>query len=86
MGLDTVELVMTIEEEFRIDISDVDAAGLAVLGDIHDYIIQTLRSRGEEPDEAQVWERLADIVVEQLGVRREKVTRSANVVKDLRAD
>ena len=36
-----------------------------------------LRQRGEEPDDAQVWERLTDVVVEQLGVRRDKVTRSA---------
>ena len=85
MGLDTVELVIAIEEEFSIHISDADAAELGVLGDLHDYVVRTLKQRGETPDEAQVWERLKTIVVAQLGVRPEQVTRSAHVIKDLGA-
>ena len=86
MGLDTVELAIAIEEEFSIQISDADAAGLGVLGDLHDYVVCALKQRGESPDEAQVWERLKKIVVEQLGVRPEQVIRSAHVVNDLGAD
>lgn len=86
MGLDTVELVMAIEEEFSLEIPDADAARLAVLGDLSDYIVAALRQRGEIPDESHVWERLSALVVAQLGVRPEKVTRSAHIVKDLGAD
>ena len=86
MGLDTVELAIAIEEEFSIKISDADAERLGVLGDLHDYIVSALRQRGETPDEPLVWQRLTSVVVAQLGVPREKVTRSAHVVKDLRAD
>jgi acyl carrier protein len=86
MGLDTVELIMAIEEEFSIEIPNADAARLGVLGDLSDYIVAALRQRGETPDESQVWERLSVLVVAQLGVRPEEVTRSAHVVKDLHAD
>ena len=86
MGLDTVELVMAIEEEFGIEIPNADAPKLAVLGDMHDYIVRALRQRGDAPDERQVWETLGAVVVEQLGVRPADVTRAAHIVHDLRAD
>ncbi len=86
MGLDTVELVIAVEEEFQIEISDADAAKLGVLGDLHDYIVQAIRRRGETPDEPQIWERLKTVVVAQLGVSPDEVVRSAHVVKDLLAD
>ncbi|HEX8312795.1 MAG TPA: BTAD domain-containing putative transcriptional regulator [Chthoniobacteraceae bacterium] len=81
-----VELVMNIEAEFGIELPGGVAASLAVRGNMHEYIVRALRNRGKETDAAQVWERLTDIVVEQLGVRREEVTRSADLVRHLRAD
>jgi len=86
MGLDTVELVMAMEDEFGIEIPNCDAPKLAVLGDMNDYILRALRQRGETPDERLIWERLSRIVVKQLGVRPDEVTRSAHIVYDLRAD
>ena len=86
MGLDTVELVMVIEEEFGIEIPNKDAAKLGVLGDMQDYILGALRQRGDKPDESQIWERLKAVVVAQLGVRPEEITRTAHIVKDFRVD
>jgi hypothetical protein len=86
MGLDTVELVMAVEEEFGIEIPNIDAAKLTVVGDMHNYIVRVLQQRGDSPDEVQIWNRLSAVVVKQLGVRPEQVTRSADIVKDLRAD
>ncbi len=86
MGLDTVELVMAIEEEFSIQIADADAEGLAVLGDMHAYVVRALRLRGDTTDEGEVWQRLSAVVVEQLGVRPDQVTRTAHIIHDLRAD
>lgn len=86
MGLDTVELLISIEDEFSIEFPNEDAARLGVLGDMQDYIVQALRERGESPDESLIWQRLTQVVVKQLGVRPEEVTRSAHVVKDLHAD
>ena len=86
MGLDTLELVIAIEEEFNLQISDADAERLGLLGDLHDYVVRALKQRGETPDETEVWERLKKIVVAQLGVRPERVTKSAHIVNDLGAD
>jgi acyl carrier protein len=86
MGLDTVELVMAIEEEFEIRIEDADAAKLAVMGDIHAYVVQALEKGGVTPDADQIWKRLTAVVVKQLGVKPEQVTRSAHIVYDLHAD
>ncbi len=86
MGLDSVELVMAIEEEFSIGIPDTSTADLGVLGEMHAHILQALRQRGETPDEAEVWERLKEIVIDQLGVSPLDVTPSAHVVRNLGAD
>ena len=85
MGLDTVELVMTVEEEFALQISDADAAKMERVGDMHTFILKTLRERGESVNDAQVWTRLREIVVEQLGVRPDEVTPTARFIKDLKA-
>jgi acyl carrier protein len=37
-SLDTVELVMAFEEEFKIDIPDADAEGIRSIGDAVKYI------------------------------------------------
>jgi len=39
-SLDTVELVMAFEEEFKIDIPDSDAEGIRAVGDAIKYIEQ----------------------------------------------
>jgi acyl carrier protein len=86
MGLDTVELVIAIEEEFGIEIPNSDAPKLAILGDMHDYIARALRQRGDTPDEGQIWERLRSVVIEQLGVHPDEVRLTAHIVDDLQAD
>jgi acyl carrier protein len=86
MGLDTVELIMAVEEEFNVEIPNADAAKLGVLGDLHDYVVGAVRKRGETPSEEEVWQRLKKVVIAQLGVRPDEVKRSAHIVEDLRAD
>lgn len=86
MGLDTVELTMAIEDEFGVAFLDADAAKLSRVGDIHSYVLRVLRERGETPDSEAIWERLRAVVVDQLGVRPEEVTTSADIVGDLHAD
>lgn len=53
---------------------------------LSDDIVRTLRQRDDAPDEGQIWERLRAVVVEQLGVRPDEVTRTAHIIHDLRAD
>ena len=37
-SLDLVELIMSLEEEFKLEISDEDAEGIKTVGDAVDYI------------------------------------------------
>ena len=46
MGLDTVELVMEIEDEFAFSMPDADAEQIATVGQTHAYIVRRLRERG----------------------------------------
>jgi acyl carrier protein len=39
MGLDAIELVMRVEDEFCIDISDAEAGEVAAVGNLHDLVI-----------------------------------------------
>ena len=86
MGLDIVELLMAVEDEFGIEFAEADAEKVAVLGEMHASIVRALRMRGETPDEGAVWKRLRDLVVEQLGVLPEAVMPRAHLVDDLGAN
>lgn len=39
-SLDLVELIMSLEEEFKLEISDDDAEGIRTVGDAVDYIVE----------------------------------------------
>lgn len=89
MGLDTVELVIGIEEEFGISISDEEAGAMITVGDIYFFVLKELSSSNSEqsrPDENSVWERVKAVVVLQLGVKPTQVMKSSRVVEDLGAD
>ncbi len=85
MGLASVELIMAIEDEFGVEFPETNAEKFAIVGNLHDFILLSLKRRGETPDEEEVWERVRAIVVEQLGVRLEEVTHAAHIVDDLHA-
>jgi acyl carrier protein len=86
MGLDTVELVMSIEQEFGIEIADRDAEKLHLVGMMHDYVFAKLCARDgrENVIEAAVWSKLVDVIVEQIGVDPTEVRREASFIEDLR--
>ena len=81
-------MVIAVEQEFAIEIPDCEAGKLERVGELHAFVMKTLRQRAEPavPDDAQVWVRLREIVVEQLGVRPEEVTPTAYFIRDLGAD
>ena len=89
MGLDTVELVIAIEEEFDISISDDEASEMITVGDIYFHVLKELSSRNSEeerPDQDSIWERVKAVVVYQLGVKTAQVMKNSRVVEDLGAD
>jgi hypothetical protein len=48
MGLDSVELVIKVEETFGIQIPDEDAAGIQTVGQLHDYLVHRMQEMGLE--------------------------------------
>ncbi len=89
MGLDTVELVMALEEEFGVEIPDEEAERIVTVGDARDFIVGKLRERAEGPDVVdpeEVFSRVKATVVEQSGVSPEKVTLDAAFIDDLGMD
>lgn len=81
---------MAIEEEFGLEIPNQDAAKLDTVGKISSYIQLRLESHRGAPfdqiESAAHWERVKRIVVDQLGVEPQQVTREAHLVFDLGAD
>ena len=86
MGLDTVELVMAVEERFSISIPNQVAAQLVTVGQMHQYVVERLRQGGANPDSEQIYSAFADVICAQLGVKREVVRPEASFVDDLGAD
>jgi acyl carrier protein len=44
-SLDTVELVMALEDEFDLDIPDEDAEKMTTVGKAIDYVLETLQNK-----------------------------------------
>ena len=77
---------MAVEEHFAIEVDNVDAAKLVSCGLLFDYVVGKLRVRGDTRPDDEVWPQLKAIIVEQLGVKPEEVTKEAKFVEDLGVD
>ena len=90
MGLDSLELVVAFEERFDLRIPDEIAEKLVTPGHVHEYIVEVLSERRHakvpEIEKEHIWAQIVEIVVKQLGVKPELVTRTARFVDDLGVD
>jgi hypothetical protein len=87
VGLDTVELVMAIEDGFGIEIPDEKAAAIFTVGDMHAYLVLELARLGRfELGEQEIYVRMRDLICLQTGVRPSAVVPEARFVQDLRLD
>ena len=80
MGLDAVELLMNVEEQYNIRIPDSDARAMRSVGELHDYILAHVRPA---PEREKAWEWLCGMIADEFGVPRDRVTRDAWIVRDL---
>jgi acyl carrier protein len=86
MGLDTVEIVLAVEEAFGLEISDATASQIFTVGELHAFLVAELTRLGRPGiDPANVYEELRDIICRQLGVEPAAVLPDARFVKDLGA-
>jgi hypothetical protein len=75
MGLDIVELIMRVEEEFDLEIPDEDAEKLVTVALMADYIAQKQELPLEQQEE--IWQRLCFVIADQCAVPIEKLARDA---------
>ena len=81
MGLDVVELVMNVEQQYGFRIPDHEAREMRSVGDLHQYILDHATPR---PDSVEAWNWLRDMIAGDFGVPIDRVTRDAWIVRDLR--
>ena len=68
-GLDTIELVQYIENEFEVVLADSDLKEMSTVGDLHAWLTeQTVTSRDE------VWDRITPHVADFFGVSRDELS------------
>jgi acyl carrier protein len=84
MGLDSVELVLAVEEHIQIDIPNGAAAKILTVRHMHEFIVAEPRRRSREADPDAVFARLREIIVEQLPVEPSEVVLDAEFARDLR--
>ena len=89
MGLDSVELVMRIEREFDVAIPDEDARAIATVGDMVAFLLRALAQKRASGLEVPSWssdtllDALKDIIVDEVGIKRDLITAEARFVRDL---
>jgi acyl carrier protein len=86
MGLDSVALILAVEENFQIEIPDEAAERILSVRHMRDFIVDELRRLGREADPDAVFARLREIIVEQLPVKPSEVVLDAEFVRDFRID
>lgn len=86
MGLDTVELVMSVEEHFDIAIPDDVASMLVTVGSLHAFVVSELQRIHRPRDAEVVFAELREIIVDQLGIKPERVVPEARFVQDFHID
>jgi acyl carrier protein len=83
MGLDTVELIMAIEEAFDFKIPNHDAEKLSTVGSIYAYVREHAPGAASRTD---LWEAVLDLIQEQTAVERARLVPDAHIVRDLGID
>ncbi len=87
MGLDTVELVMAVEEHFHIEIPDDEASKIFTVGELHTFIVNALSRAGRtDISNTAAFDELRDLICNQLGVDPQIVKPEARIVKDFGID
>ncbi|HYF34023.1 MAG TPA: hypothetical protein VD994_01940, partial [Prosthecobacter sp.] len=63
MGLDTVELILTVEKTFDVEVPNYDAEKMSAVADLHGFIVPELAVQDRPRPADQVWEQLVGMLV-----------------------
>jgi len=78
LGLDSVELVSRIEEEFSVDLTDAEVAGVATVGELYDLLLSKLDNEDARRS-SRAFYRLRKTIVECLGLPRKSIRRTTKL-------
>ncbi len=82
MGLDSVELVMEVEDEFGMKLSDQEAESVHTVADL----VELVMSRRPDADRQEVIETVCKLTAEIVGLKADQVHLHSDLVKDLEYD
>ena len=85
MGLDSVEIVIRVEEEFDISVSDEDAAQITTPRQLIDYLMARPEFAGKRSRNA-VAESIWQILEQELGIKRARFTEDSRFIEDMGMD
>lgn len=87
MGLDTVELILSVEQTFDISITDAATEKIITVGDLHEYVVaELIRQNRPNINHDVTYDLLRNLICFQLDVEPEKVVPCAEFIRDLHAD
>lgn len=87
MGLDTVQLVMDVEEAFDIEISNEEAENILTVGQLAECTARLVSKKSNEQiTSAQTLPKIRDILENNFGIPKERIHKDAKIVDDLGLD
>lgn len=92
MGMDTVELVMALEEAFQIAIPDEEAEKISTPHHVIDFIMSRLEGEQTSTVGVKRWSReevaskVREITIEQLAITPDQYHEDARFIEDFGAD
>lgn len=86
MGLDTVEFILDIEEEFRIKIPDSDAESLGILKELAMYIADKTNNAQYKNKPDAVMGMLVTLLSTRYAVPIDQITPNSHLIRNLGLD
>jgi len=86
MGLEIVELALTVEEEFDFTMEDAEWQEARTLGALYEAVCRHTGVEPTRPPHDEVWNRLLLIFQERFGMKRDQLRYDARFIEDLRMD
>jgi acyl carrier protein len=84
MGLDVVEMIMGIEEEFDIDVPDLEWQEARTVGLVYETVCRHLgQAPASPPEGTETRERLLGVIEDQTSISRGELHYNARFVEDL---
>lgn len=85
MGLDSVELLMSVEDAFGIKISDSEAAEISTVGEFYEAVWRRVNQRQDL--ERKEMENIMNLIIQdRTGVKLSQIKPESHIVKDLGID